>query len=597
MTSPLSVVPDISVNQSIPSIKDALARYRQILLANPTKPICEVLPLIFRLKGKPFSVMQTHFPQEPMYRVAGIVPRRQVVKAGRQVAKSTGLAASGILMAAANEHFNHLTVTPLFEQVRKFSSNYVKPFLVESTVRTLITKPGTDNSVLQRTLANGSNLFYNYASNSADRIRGISADSLACDEMQDFDLRVLNVIEACLTASPHKLMRFSGTPKTFDGPLQVYWNDSSQAVWHIPCMRSPCQKINRCDTDGDLIKMIDNPDTLVCAECGKPVDSSFGYFVHGVPERQMTFPGYHLPQVIFPMHYANPAAWLEIQEAIKHQPKFYVYNEILGESLDSGLKMLTADEIKRAAVTTPVTPSEFKASEYIMSSVGVDWGGKGKEVGSNDEFLSNTAIALGGMRPDGVVEIRYCHRTPYEASHNEEAQMVVDVVKQSRVERFGHDFGGAGDVRETLAINSGIDPRKVMPFTYSAMAFNKPIVFFNPPTERGVRISYVLDKARSLQLLCALIKSQKVLLPKYTGGSYGLGPLDDLLAIYEETNDTPRAGSVRFVKRLPSRTDDMVHAINYVVMSLYHSTGRWPDLAKAFQNLKGEPEGWTRKDL
>jgi hypothetical protein len=591
----LGTAPDdtsIVVQQSVPAVKDALKRYGEILASNPTMPICDILPLIFKLKGKPYTVTKTHFPQEPMYRITGLVPSQQVTKAGRQVAKSTALASSGILRATMIPYYNHLTVTPLFEQVRKFSSNYVKPFLIESTVRTLITKPGTDNSVLQRTLANGSSLFYNYATNDPNRIRGTSADELNLDELQDFDLSILGVIESCLDASPYKIRRYSGTPKTFDGPLQVYWERSSQGVWHIPCHN--CYKVNRCDTRGQLLKMVDNATTLVCGFCGKPVDSAGGYYVHDVPERRLTFPGYHLPQVIFPMHYADPLAWDKIQSSIREQPKFYFYNEILGESIDVGLKMLTQEELARAATVEPVEPSGFKSQDYYASAMGVDWGGKGREMAADkEEFISNTAMALGGIRPDGIIEIKYLYRTPYSADLAQESAIVYDAFSKSGVNWFAHDFTGAGYTREVMMVQQGVPARTLVPFTYAFMSMNKKIVEYNKPGPAGSRNSWTLDKSRSLRLLCELIRTRQVLLPSWEKSKH---MLTDFFSLFEESKDSARAGQTILVKRLLRHTDDIVHAINFVVMGLYKSTNKWPNLAKAFEKLEGEPETWTHRD-
>ncbi len=583
---------NLVVQQSIPAVKDALQKYGEILATNPTMPICDILPLIFKLKGKPYSILNTHFPMEPMFRLTGLVPPQQVLRAGRQVSKSSTLASTGILRAAMIPHFNLLTICPLFEQIRKYSTNYVKPFLADSTIRTTIMRPGTDNSVLQRTLANGSNLFYNFGVNDANRIRGTAADELALDEAQDIDLTIVPIIESCLDASKYKIRRYSGTPKTFDGPLQVYWERSSQAVWHIPCRN--CYKVNRCDTRGQLLKMVDNPTTLVCGFCGKPVDSFLGYYLHDVPERRLTFPGYHIPQVIFPMHYADPRAWFKIQEAIKFQPKFYIYNEILGESLDVGLKMLTQEEIARAATLVPATPSSFDHRDYYATACGVDWGGKGKEMAADkEEFISNTAVALGGMRTDGVIEIKYLYRTPYSADLNQESQIVFDIFSQSKVNWFAHDFTGAGYTREVMMVQSGVPVRCLVPFTYAWMSLNKKIVEYNKPGPAGSRTSWTLDKSRSLRLLCELIRTKQVLLPDWEKSKE---MLRDFFSLFEESKDSSRSGQMILVKRLPRHTDDIVHAINFVVMSLYNSTKKWPDLAKAFEKLEGEPETWTHRD-
>jgi intein/homing endonuclease len=511
---------------------------------------------------------------------------------------STNLAVVGLLRAMLCPHYSLLTVTPLFEQIRKFSSNYVKPMLAECTVKSHIIKPGQDNSVLQRTLANGATLHYNYASNSADRIRGTPADELATDECQDMDLDLLPVIEQCLAASPWAIRRYSGTPKTFDGPLQYYWDLSSQAIWHVPCLATGCKHLNRCSVDGDLIKMSWGTPGMICAKCGKLVDPRWGFYIHDFPDRQISFPGYHEPQVLFPMHYANPNKWADIQSAMKEKQKYIIYNEIYGESFDSGQKLVTREDLQAVAHLEVQTPRTFAAHKdiYLETAVGVDWGGKGREKTTDEEVMvSNTVFALGGMRTDGVIEIRYIKRTPYEAEPLAEAQMAKSVVADSNAFWFAHDFGGAGNLREAFMSQAGFPMKRIVPFTYQIMSLNKPIIFYQGKGPAGARTSYILDKSRSILLLCEMIKLRLVLLP-----DWGIcqKELKDFLNIFEESMDGPRGSARQLVKRMRKTTDDTVNAVNYCVMALLHSTGKWPKIADAYNKpIEGDPEVWGKEDL
>ena len=119
-----------------------------------------------------------------------------------------------------------------------------------------------------------------------------------------------------------------------------------------------------------------------------------------------------------------------------------------------------------------------------------------------------------------------------------------------------------------------------MPFTYSVMPPTKPIVYYNPPAARGVRSSYTLDKPRSLLLLAELIKRKMVRLP--SGDRYLNDHLKEFLNVYEESIENSRGSPTRLVKRLSRRTDDIVHAVNFAVMGLYHASQKWPEVTKAF---------------
>jgi hypothetical protein len=416
-----------------------------------------------------------------------------------------------------------------------------------------------------------------------------------CDECQDMDIDVLPIIQSCLDASPFKIEKYSGTPKTFDNPLEIYWSQSSQGIWHIPCTNMGCGYENVCCYDsgsGDILKMIgDNTKrrdgsirTLICAKCGGPLDSSLGFFVHSYPERRRIFAGYKTSQIITPMHYGSALSWDKILDTMKNKPKFVFFNEVLAESYDSGQKLITMKDLKSAARGPYTSPSNFDRNHYVASSIGVDWGGKGREKAQDsEEFISNTALALAGIKMDGVVEITWGYMTPYSADHFQEAGLVKEAAGYAGVDIVAHDFTGSGAVMENIMTRLGINPKILCPFNYMS-APNKQIVSCSASAEAGVRRYWALDKARSLLLLCELIKCGKVIFCPYEGRMGHL--MDDFLHIYEEIRDSAGRGSMPLVQRMARQHDDFVHACNFAVMSLYHRTQFWPNIAQAWHDMK-----------
>lgn len=561
----------------------ALDTYRSGVLSSDDRPISKMLPLIFRLRGKPYDLNWSHFMFEPMFRLRGS-PRIMLWKTARQVSKSTSLSSMQVVRAATQPNYNILTVMPLFEQVRKFSQNYVRPFLVTSPIRkTLIGAHGAD-SVLQRgigSIQHNSNLFYSYSSGDPSRVRGIAADEVNLDEIQDLPLDDIPVIESCMGASPFKILRFTGTPKTFDNTIHVLWEDSSQAIWHIPCHHTGCNKVNRCAADGDLIKMLGEK-TLVCALCGKPVNSRLGFYVHTYPHRRNTFPGYHVPQPILPMHYESPKDWYVLKENQRTKPPYVFFNETLGESYDAGAKLLTEEQLVNAAIAQPKEPGVYHPDEHAATILGVDWGGRGKEkTTDSDDFVSNTVFALGGLNSDLSIDIPWIYKVPYSVDLGEETTILAETAAKVYASHIAMDYGGQGNVQEQLLLAKGFPRERIIPFTYSgALQPRRPIVFYQPPKHFGVRSGYTLDRTRSLLLTIELIKAGMIRLPK--SDHYIKDHLRDFLNIYEETMENPRGPARRYIRRMSRRTDDVVHAINYVVMGLYHLHGVWPEIANAF---------------
>jgi len=165
-----------------------------------------------------------------------------VLKTGRQVGKSTVGSAHGVITCTSIPYFRTLYVTPLFEQVRRLSNNYVRPFVEQSPIRNLWIGNSTENSVLQRSFRNYSMMQFSFASLDADRVRGVRADKIVIDEVQDIDQDHIPIIKETMSASPWALSQFSGTPKTPENTIEGLWLMSSQAEWCIPCRN--CKKLN-----------------------------------------------------------------------------------------------------------------------------------------------------------------------------------------------------------------------------------------------------------------------------------------------------------------------------------------------------------------
>jgi hypothetical protein len=482
------------------------------------------------------------------------------------------------MQSALEPYFNIVYAFPQSLQAEFFSNNYFRPIANDSAFgKSLVGK----DAVMQRDFQSGSSVFFRYIGDSADRARGLNVSgAVFADELQGHDLDCLDVLISAMGASPYKFTHYTGTPKTNDNPIQVMWDQSSQAVWCIPCQH--CNKENICNVDNDLLKMLDDT-TLVCAnaECRRPVDSSLGYYLHKLPKRQLDFPGYHMPQCVFPMHYDHKISWRALIDVWKNRPKYFFYNEILGESYDAGTKLITEGELRAAATLTPQKPSEFQPGPYVVTAIGVDWGGKGKEtVKDSQEFISNTACALGGINSEGIIDIVSLTRAPYSMDYGAEAQLIKDFAGQANVDFLASDNGGAGDLREYVLRSAGVPPEIIVPFTYAVGAVNRPIVYWETPTDqagmRGARSSYTLDKTRSLTLIIEGIRRGKIRLPDYEAVK---SELSDFFALYEESREKPTGGQHRLIRRQSKKTDDVVHAINFCCMALYYRTGMWPDFA------------------
>ena len=138
----------------------------------------------FKMDNNPLSMIE-HFPMEIFFKFG--MPRRLVVMCGRQVGKSVSIALQGILQAATTPSLHTLFIQPRFEQIKRFSRNYVGRLIADSDYKDTLYDPDRENSILQRSLPNGSNLHFTYAFLDADRSRGLSVMKCAFDEVQDIN--------------------------------------------------------------------------------------------------------------------------------------------------------------------------------------------------------------------------------------------------------------------------------------------------------------------------------------------------------------------------------------------------------------------------
>jgi len=456
------------------SPSERVARFVKIAEGGGMKDLVNALPLLLNLKGQPYT-LDDHFPFEDMFRfrmASGIL-----FKTGRQVAKSTDMASHGIVTAVSIPDFTTLYVMPLYEQVRRFSTMFVAPFIDQSPVRALWQNTDTVNSVLHRSFTNRSKMLFSYAFLNADRIRGISADKVAIDEVQDMQRDHLPIIRETMSASKWALRQFTGTPKTLDNTIQKLWEESSQAEWFVPCFHCTTGgyhtwNIPTIDYHGEAMTrgkwtpdLSEKTPATVCHKCGGRISPRFGRWIHRYRERVRDFPGYHIPQIIMPLHYADPSKWSELlqkQQGKGNTPPNVFWNEVFGESYDTSAKIVTMTELDAVSNLGPndVHEARKKMGNYAMRVLAVDWGGGG------EKGLSFTVAALLGIRHNGCIDVLWGKRLLTPHDHILEAIEIKQYWDYFKPHMLAHDYTGAGSLRETFMIQSGIPINRIFPCEY-----------------------------------------------------------------------------------------------------------------------------------
>lgn len=579
---------------------EAMQVVRNLATAGGLRTLEPLLPLFLQLNGKPVS-LKNHFPFSPIFRTH--VPRKTILVAGRQLSKSTSMAARGVLWHTAIPDFTSLYVTPLYEQVRRFSNNYIRPFIDHSPLRHVMLGPLSERSVLQRSFRNASKMIFSFALLDADRVRGVSCDAINIDELQDMDPAHLSIIGEAISASDWKLTFLAGTPKSLDNPIHGNFGESSQAEWWIRCRH--CRKLNIPSLDEDLEKMIgplhddisEQTPATICARCRKPIYPRDGRWVHRYPERRWTFAGYHVPQLIVPMHYARRYEWSQLLAKQRGQqgytqPRFF--NEVLGVSVDVGQKLISETELRAAGTlpwdNNPADPSPVmlrRLPHYRMRVLAVDWGG-----GGEDE-VSFTTLALLGLSATGEVHCLWGKRLILSQEHLREAQEILHWMRVFNVDLVAHDYTGAGIIRETVMVAAGVPLERLVPVQY-VRAASASLMQFVPPTPIHDRGYFRLDKTRSLLYMFHGLKTGAVRTFRYArrvgGADEDPGLLGDMLALVEEKTSTRLAGDLYVITRNPRLSDDFAQALNIGCAALWQSNDCWPSFSQAARRGRLAPD-------
>lgn len=559
--------------------KDAVTQLKK----NGMPTFRPLLPVFLSLKGEPYS-LDDYFPFETFYRTR--MPRRTLLKTARQVSKSTNLAARGIINNICIPFFSTLFISPQYEQIRRFSGNYVGNFLNTSPMREMLMGPDSIDSVLQKTFANKSQMFFSFALLSAERVRGISANKNVYDECQDIDKDFLPIIRETMSGSKYgDIEEFAGTPKSLENTIEMLWQESSQAEWVIPC--SHCRYDNVPALAYDLDKMIgpwradiseDRPG-VICAKCNEPLYPRLGRWIHAVPDRRWKSAGYHIPQIIMPMHYGDHEKWAALLAKRAGGSNTQIgtfYNEVCGESYDAGSRLVTITDLRRAACLPwkcDAAEAVKYLDEYTFRVLAVDWGGGGAQE------VSFTSMAVLGMRADGSIDVIWGMRSLTPHDHLREAQLCIGILSKFQCHILAHDYTGAGSLRETLIIQAGYPIGRVLPISYIGASTSSRVMTFKPPTKLKPRPHYQVDKTRSLLLTCNQIKQEQL---RFFQADFDdkSGLIHDFLALVDQKVDGRAKSDVYLITRVPGMTDDFAQAVNIGSCALWHMTDKWPDMAK-----------------
>lgn len=518
----------------------------------------DLLPFLFRMKGKPFSLkgreqFSVLFDKE--------LVRETIVMSGRQEGKSASLSRSEIFNMLSIPEFQMLYVAPLQEQTRRYSDLYISEAIQSCSLAVTMqskTMAGvmSDAKLLSakghQTFANGSGLQLTYAKTSADRARGIMADMIDFDEIQDQSGETLPIIQESLTSSEKfGCSRYTGTAKVVENLIEAKWQQSSQCEWVMKC--SHCGYHNIPTLDGKVLNMI-QADGMHCAHCGGKLNVVEGQWVAAYPSRMKSFRGYHIPQVVCPFIVNSRNNWDKLLHKLMNGVLATFIQENLGISYSVGQRLLTQADIIKQCCLPDIKTLQDNLDRYSYTVAGIDWGGA--------ELQSFTVITVIGIRPDGRIDVLWAKR--YRGFDPDE--QLVDIAKTCR---FYNCVAVAADLGMGMDKNRMLVKRFGLPV--AQMMYTRQNKLFGKNRSSGATNSvqcWTIDKVMALDVLFMAIKNGRIYFPKTGMESF----TPDLLSPYETTTEV---GGIehRLYLRSEGQPDDFCHALCFSSMAAMRLMG------------------------
>ena len=367
---------------------------------------------ILEFKGNKVVFGRQYEPQRLLY---DLYPQFLVVKAGRQVGKSLGLAGRITTGSISQPYFQSLFIAPSQIQTKRWSGGYLDTFRESKYVSKYFVNNKDPGNVCEKTFTNKSKVYLSYGQSSTDMdsVRGLTADLLCLDEVQDIELASVPIVKEILNTSEFGYQLFTGTSKSNAGTLEQLWQQTNQMQFVKKCER--CSKWVIPDNFERCMEMVTNSKYMVCPFCHNEFSFYGGQWVatrNELSQGQGAKYGMALPQLIFGANTRTGSRqWADLYDKVQQSQNGVLYtaetvaNEIFGLATDLGSTSLSMTEAQRCSIPdfkewakpdkSNIEPAMLPVINGIHTTVcGVDWSVSGSEG-------SHTVVTILGIDHSG----------------------------------------------------------------------------------------------------------------------------------------------------------------------------------------------------
>lgn len=523
---------------------------------------------ILDFKGNKVEFGKKYEPQRLLY---DLYPQFLVVKAGRQVGKSLGLAGRITTGSISQPYFTSLFIAPSQIQTKRWSGGYLDTFRESKYVSKHYVNNKDPGNVFEKTFSNKSKVYLSYGQTSADmdRVRGLTADLLCLDEVQDIELASVPIVKEILNTSAYGYQLFTGTSKSNAGTLEQLWQQTNQMQFVKKC--SKCSKWVIPDRFETCMEMVTNPDHMVCPYCHNEFSFYGGEWIatrNALSQGPGAKYGMALPQLIFGAN-TTPGTrqWNDLYDKVQQSLNGVLYtpetvaNEIFGLATDLGATSLSITEAQACSLPeyrefikpdwSNLVPSMKSHMSAIHTTVlGVDWSVSGSEG-------SHTVVTVLGIDHSGRTTVLFAKKLI--GSHIlTQVDEVLAIAGQYKCKMIGSDRG-VGVLQGELMQNKYGHHRVIMCQYVSAsrrLKWDQGGNFLS--ADRTSAMDDVMHKMR--------LGPSRFVTPRWEF----MEPFwSDTLSIFEEETSIGK----RVYRKQPSIPDDWFHSVVFANLAYKYLTG------------------------
>ena len=354
---------------------------------------------------------------------------------------------------------------------------------------------------------NGAELYLRSAFHSADASRGLSADLLLVDEVQDVAAGRLPVLAEVMSHARGGRMILTGTPKLIDNHLESYFNQSTANYWTMIC--------DACSNLVTIDERALGPTSLVCPSCQQPVNPAHGAWV---PRNPMATwgDGFTISHPMVP--------WINYPDVLERQRTYDLVsfrNEVLGLPTTLGEHVVTRAELEACCTETPMAAPPCSGGAVSRRHRLGGWNGVANGAGHRHNA------------PDFTFQVQYMCAFHAREEPNRIVTELARQCREFRVAAVAADGNGIGHVYNRLLFDQFQPALGFYTIFYAAAD--------QQPTRDGVLHHWTVNRSRSIGIVFSRVKRRQLMFPL----KKDMDPfLDEFACETAEYNDHTRRSNI-----------------------------------------------------